>query len=209
MTDPVQINDPARIRALAHPLRLALLDLLDDLPEATATDCAARLGESVASCSFHLRTLERYGFVERGTRRGKEKPWRLVTKSWDVRPDPDAPSSPNGPSTLGSGASTRAMTELATILVGREAERLRAFIAQIQAEKTAWVNASTISTSSFWATAEETAELSETVRNLSERFRDRHEDPASRPPGARRVRLFATVNPDPTDEVRDDGAADG
>lgn len=203
MADPVRITDPARIRALAHPLRLALLDLLEGVNEATATDCAVRLGESVASCSFHLRTLERYGFVERGDRRGKEKPWRLVTKTWDVRPAREAVA-------FGyTGASTRATAELAAILVGREAERLRAFLGHYEKEEAAWVESSTISTSSFWATAEETAAISETLRELARPFRDRDDDPASRPSGARRVRVFATVNPDPSGIATGGGVDDG
>src|SRR5690606_31380155 len=84
------ISDPGRIRALAHPLRLELLDHLRDVGEATATECAAQVGESVASCSFHLRMLAKYGFLERAERRGKEKPWRVVGEgsSLQSRPDP-------------------------------------------------------------------------------------------------------------------------
>ena len=57
------ISEPERVRALAHPLRLALLDFLEDGGEATATRCAEATGESVASCSFHLRILAKYGFM--------------------------------------------------------------------------------------------------------------------------------------------------
>src|SRR5690606_30942861 len=63
--DLPRLDDPARLRALAHPIRLRLIEELGDLGEATATDCARRVGESVASCSFHLRQLEKYGYVER------------------------------------------------------------------------------------------------------------------------------------------------
>src|SRR5687767_497769 len=69
-------SDPERMRALAHPLRLALLQYLDDVGEATATQCARHTGESVANCSFHLRLLARYGFVEPAEQRGRERPWR-------------------------------------------------------------------------------------------------------------------------------------
>jgi hypothetical protein len=35
------------------------------------------LGESPASCAFHLRTLAKYGFVEKaGGGRSRERPWR-------------------------------------------------------------------------------------------------------------------------------------
>ena len=94
MDGATHISDPARIRALAHPLRLELLDHLRDAGEATATECAAQVGESVASCSFHLRMLAKYGFLERAERRGKEKPWRIAREAANLnsRPDPDVPS---------------------------------------------------------------------------------------------------------------------
>ena len=95
MTDDpggVPVTDPHRIRALAHPLRLALLELLGDGP-ATATECAASTGDSVASCSFHLRMLAKYGWIEPAERRGREKPWQLVTQGRDLRPETDNPES--------------------------------------------------------------------------------------------------------------------
>lgn len=83
-------SDPARIRALAHPLRLRLLDLLDAEGDLTATQCAARTGESVASCSFHLHTLARHGYVEAAPPRGRERPWRSVRER-PSRYDPALP----------------------------------------------------------------------------------------------------------------------
>ena len=59
MSDRLSTSDPATMRALAHPLRLDLLDLLGDGP-LTATQCAEATGESVASCAYHLGTLAKY-----------------------------------------------------------------------------------------------------------------------------------------------------
>src|SRR6202050_1586632 len=60
----MQISDPKAIRALAHPLRLDLLELLTAGGPATAAHCGRILGASQASCSFHLRQLAKYGLVE-------------------------------------------------------------------------------------------------------------------------------------------------
>lgn len=60
----MQISDPKAIRALAHPLRLDLLEVLTAVGPATAAQCGRVLGVSQASCSFHLRQLAKYGFVE-------------------------------------------------------------------------------------------------------------------------------------------------
>jgi DNA-binding transcriptional ArsR family regulator len=189
-THPRQVTDPERIRAMAHPTRLELLDFLNDVEVATATECAAHIGESVASCSFHLRMLEKYGYVERAPQRGREKPWRKVSSGWDMRPAPEQPGS------------RTAVAELAGLQLTRQSERLHRFLRQLDREAEDWVQASTITTSSFWATAEELAELTRDLRALSERFAGRADDPSLRPPAARLARLFAAVNPDPvsTDE---------
>src|SRR5881409_1064673 len=65
------------MRALAHPTRLALLDHLHAVDQATATECAAAVGESPSALSYHLRALARWGFVEEGEGGvGRERPWR-------------------------------------------------------------------------------------------------------------------------------------
>jgi len=67
------------MRALAHPTRLALLDHLHTVVEATATQCAEFVDDSPSSCSYHLRALARWGFVEEGAPRpGRERPWRAA-----------------------------------------------------------------------------------------------------------------------------------
>ena len=183
-----RITDPERIRALAHPVRIALLDYLGDVAEATATECAEALGESPASCSFHLRTLEKYGYIERAERRGREKPWRVKVADFDMRPDPEVPGS------------LHAVQAVAAM--GLESEFLRAtdWFARIDRESDEWVQATTFTRSSFWATAEELAQLSHDVQEITDRFAGRHTNPSKRPPGARYSRFFAVVNPDPQDE---------
>jgi DNA-binding transcriptional ArsR family regulator len=70
-------RDPQAIRALAHPVRMALIELLVHTGTLTATQASEALGESPANCAFHLRTLAKYGFVEEaGGGRGRERPWR-------------------------------------------------------------------------------------------------------------------------------------
>jgi len=182
-----RITDPERIRALAHPVRIALLDHLGDVGEATATECAEALGESPASCSFHLRMLEKYGYIERAERRGREKPWRVRVADFDMRPDPDVP---------GSLLAVQAVASM-----GLESEFLRAmdWFSKVDRESDEWVQATTFTRTSFWATAEELAQLSRDVQDITDRFAGRHADPSKRPEGARFSRFFAVVNPDPVD----------
>ena len=142
MSHPItRITDPERIRALAHPLRLELLDYLASVEEATATQCAEVTGESVASCSFHLRMRAKYGYIEPGERRGREKPWRAKRGGLkDMRPSPDVPGS------------LAAVTELGSMWVQREAERIQVFLENTHREDAGWVDASTIAIADFWAT---------------------------------------------------------
>src|SRR4051794_27237968 len=81
----VQLTDPRALRALAHPTRLQLVGLLRQEGPLTATQAGERLGESPASCSFHLRQLAKWGLVEEaGGGRGRERPWRATARytSW-------------------------------------------------------------------------------------------------------------------------------
>jgi predicted transcriptional regulator len=60
----LDLTDPKAMRALAHPLRWALLEALTHAGTLTATQASEMLGESPTNCAFHLRTLAKYGFVE-------------------------------------------------------------------------------------------------------------------------------------------------
>jgi predicted transcriptional regulator len=86
----LNLTDPKAIRALAHPVRWALLEALSQAGTLTATQASEMLGESPANCAFHLRTLAKYGFVEEaGGGRGRERPWRQSYDgmSWRTRTD--------------------------------------------------------------------------------------------------------------------------
>lgn len=90
--DQLELTDPRAMRAVAHPVRVDLLAALAGGPK-TATECAEIVGESPQSCSYHLRTLAKYGFVEPAeATNGKERPWRKVARGlrWSAEEDPDA-----------------------------------------------------------------------------------------------------------------------
>lgn len=190
--EPGPSTGPERIRALAHPVRLEILEFLERVTEATATECAQHTGQTVANCSFHLRTLAKYGFIAAATPRGREKPWRSRTDALDLRPDVSSP------------ASVRAAGELASLTLAREADRLRAYFARAAAEPGEWRRASMLTSDTFWATAGELRALADEIIALTARF-DGRSEPANRPQGARLSRLFAAVNPEPEQEPRPGG----
>jgi predicted transcriptional regulator len=98
----LDVADPIRLRALAHPLRLRLLRLLREHQPVTGAQLAELTGESTASISYHLATLAKHGFVEHDpgpapTRR--HKPWRTTYQSLRIESLPtDGPpiNSPEG-----------------------------------------------------------------------------------------------------------------
>jgi hypothetical protein len=84
--EQLTITDPTVIRALAHPVRMGLIELFGVRETLTATQASEALGESPANCAFHLRTLAKYGFVEEaGGGRGRERPWKASTGSIRIR----------------------------------------------------------------------------------------------------------------------------
>lgn len=190
-TRELQISDPVRIRALTHPLRLELLDVLTDGP-ATATECAEATGQSVASCSFHLRTLAKYGYIEPDERRGREKPWRLAYTRRDIRPSEDS-------------GSKRAVGEVAELFVDRSVESIRHWLSGVTEETLEWINASTVYGSAVWATVDELAELSQAIQEITAPYRGRNDDPDLRPEGSRPVTVFAAAHVDVDRERRDRG----
>ncbi|KAA9154499.1 helix-turn-helix transcriptional regulator [Amycolatopsis acidicola] len=72
-----RVRDAELMRALAHPLRSALLGYLMSVGPRTASECAAAVDSTASNCSWHLRQLAQWGLVERveGTD-GRERPWR-------------------------------------------------------------------------------------------------------------------------------------
>lgn len=78
---PVVISDPQAIRALAHEARLeALEELFASQSTRTATELASRCGLTPSAMSYHLRALEKYGFVERSPSEGdgRERRWKAA-----------------------------------------------------------------------------------------------------------------------------------
>src|SRR3954454_24104834 len=56
--------DAASLKALAHPLRVQILRLLELREQMSVTSLAGELGETTGAVSYHLRQLARHGLVE-------------------------------------------------------------------------------------------------------------------------------------------------
>lgn len=84
---PVTITDPLAMRALAHKVRLDVIDeLFSSQRSHTATELARRFGLTPSAMSYHLRALEKWGYVVRaaGVGDGRERYWRAAGSSLNV-----------------------------------------------------------------------------------------------------------------------------
>lgn len=80
----IEITDPKAMRALAHPVRLAILERLQRHGPATATRLSPDVGATPSVTSWHLRHLAGFGLVrdaEAGTDR-RERRWEAAARGF-------------------------------------------------------------------------------------------------------------------------------
>ncbi len=183
--DPVKITDPKAIRALAHPARLAVIEELYSGAELTATECAQISGLTPSAMSYHLRSLEKVGIVERVEHAGdgRERPWRAAGAYLQVESD--------------SGIAEAAA--LGTIVLSRLGEQFAAWINRRGAESKQWQDASIVASGRVWLLPEELKEIGATIEKLLDDYRDRAA--GDRPDDARRVRFSIFAFPSEAPEV--------
>jgi DNA-binding transcriptional ArsR family regulator len=180
------ISDPAVMRALAHPARLAIMEHLTSTGAAvTATECADVVGLSPSATSYHLRELARYGLVEEAPSRGdaRERLWRSAVGSFNLDAGQQAGAEAH--------AAVRAIVE---IFVAKELERVRDWLRRAPGEPKEWYDAAWQSRSTLLLTAQELTELNEAVMELFGPYvRRTRTDP---PAGARTVSAYFTTLPE-------------
>ena len=96
------VDDARTLRALTHPVRIALLEALGLGVAMTATQLGEQIGESPTTCSFHLRQLAKYGFVEEaGGGKGRARPWKLTSIGMNISGRPGDPETEIAAAALG------------------------------------------------------------------------------------------------------------
>ncbi len=154
-----RVLDSGALRALAHPLRVRMYDILSQYGPQTASSLAEMLGESSGSTSYHLRALAKHDLirerVEQGT--GRERWWERPEGGVSFA-NPEAMNTP-----AGRAASQIVMTEF---LRGRN-DQLMAFVQRgftgIDAE---WQEATLISTGTSRLTPAQSEELGHKIMAL-------------------------------------------
>ena len=90
LLDVFTIDRPEQLKALGHPLRLRVLEMLGQSEEASLTnrELAQRLGVDPGHLHFHVRMLLRAGLIDRADGgHGREKPYRAVARTVRVAPE--------------------------------------------------------------------------------------------------------------------------
>jgi DNA-binding transcriptional ArsR family regulator len=183
--NPVRLTDPKMMRALAHPARIAIWSHIGLRGSVTATECAEVAGLSPSACSYHLRTLAKYGFIEEdraSAANGRERPWRarLLALTMDEGPD----SSPAG----------RVAGRLLVENLRASAEEVRARYLDRRSEfPPDWQRASGEMFSVAHVTPDELSELKAKVLAVMEPYI--RLDPAERSPGALPVHILLDMFP--------------
>jgi DNA-binding MarR family transcriptional regulator len=176
--EPVILDDPGRLKALSHPLRRRILHELRVRGPATSTTLGEVLGTNTGTTSYHLRRLEKYGFIaeipERST--GRERWWRRTEDTRDLRmPAPGALAPEDRP----------VLDELLRLGNAEDMELLGRLPEAYRRDR-AWAM---LSRGFTHMTEEELAEFFESYLRLLRRY---GHGPEEAPPGARPlyVRLF-------------------
>ena len=180
----IRLTDPRALRAYAHPTRLALVGALRSEGPLTATRAGELLGESPASCSFHLRQLAKYGLVEEvGSPRGRERPWRATALYTRLPKVTDTPQQAD------------ASRLLYRVLAERYFDQVLRWLNRRGTEARAWQKAAHFGDEMLYLTAEELAELRRQIDALLRSYRPRTTEPARRPSGARLVTFLRLAFP--------------
>ncbi len=172
------------MRALAHPVRISLLELLIIDGPMTATESGERLGESPTTCSFHLRQLARYGFVEEaGGGPGRQRPWKVTSAGMVMGDD------------QGDHVTALAAAALQRMFLERHLRRLRAWRESRLRYPKVWRDLATENEYVLWVTPEELAEIELDLGRALMRFHERIGDRTARPEGSRPVEVLEFIFP--------------
>lgn len=178
--------NPRSLRGLAHPLRMRLLASLRLEGPATASQLAARLGESSGATSYHLRQLAEYGFVEDDPERGKgrERWWRSAHQG--TRTDEDLIRD-RDPEVQG------ALSTLLYEYAAQRAQEVNTWIATRHEWSQEWDEAADTSDYTLHLTPVQVRELGHKVSELMESYRDLA--PEDGAPDAAQVRVHSHIFP--------------
>ncbi|MFJ2635064.1 ArsR/SmtB family transcription factor [Streptomyces sp. NPDC087422] len=191
----IEITDPKAMRALAHPVRLAILEHLQRNGPATATVLAPRVGATPSVTSWHLRHLAGFGLVRDadpdpdaggdGRRDRRERRWQAVARGFRFEvPEDD-----------GDEEGRSAARLLSREMFLRSADLPARWAATVEPGlDPAWRRLSGLANTRVVVTPEEAAAIEDGIERVLAPYVTR--DAADRPAAARSVRLLRYTLPE-------------
>jgi DNA-binding transcriptional ArsR family regulator len=178
------LTDVDSLKALAHPLRQQMFNRLNRFGPATSADLAGVFGADRGAASYHLRQLERYGFIEEDTERsaGRRRYWKAVPLDLRLPYASEDPEIVAAADAIGGQWMEQAQRELHAYLSDRESFG-------------EFGEAAMHSFSTNTLTAEELAQFSEEYVAFISRW---HRYPAEATEGARPITVLFNAFPTPS-----------
>ena len=160
------VTEAAALRALAHPLRRRLLDVLHVDGPATASVLAEATDQAVGNVSHHLKVLHEAGFIEEAPELAKdrrERWWRSARRSWSW-----------SQSQVDEGAAGAAIARSTSALeIQRQFDKALAWLDAPADVRAHWADADFVTSSWLMLTPEELAEFGDEVVALVRRWSER------------------------------------
>jgi DNA-binding transcriptional ArsR family regulator len=193
----IEITDPKAMRALAHPVRLAILERLQRYGAATATQLSPHVGATPSVTSWHLRHLAGFGLVrdardaEAGADR-RERRWEAAACGFRFEV-PEEPEEEEGRS---------AARVLSREMFARSAELPHRWVTETEPGlEPVWRRLAGLANTRVVVSAEELGAIQEAIERVLAPYVTR--DPSQRPGDSRGVRLMRYVLPEGADEQTD------
>ncbi|WP_433538499.1 ArsR/SmtB family transcription factor [Micromonospora sp. CA-249363] len=187
-----EITEPQALRALAHPVRLAILDRLQRHGPSTATGLSPHVGATPSVVSWHLRHLATFGLVgdADGSTSKRERWWQATARGFRFSLPDDAE---------GQAAARQLRGEM----FARYAETPQQWLLQEEPRlDDTWRSLAGVADTSFIATPDELRELEEAIEELLAPYVRRKDDDAP-PDGAQVVRMLRYLLPVVADDRSD------
>ncbi|MEY9934415.1 DNA-binding transcriptional ArsR family regulator [Catenulispora sp. GP43] len=194
------IDDPRMMRALAHPARLAIMDILRREGPASATEVAPRVGISPSAASWHLRHLAGFGLVRDGEPHpdGRARRWEAAVRGFRFETPAEADDAE------GFTAARTLMREMMAHALAFPGHWLADIEPGLDAE---WSRAAGMSDTRVVVDAAELATILEGVEEVLAPYVNR--DAAERPAGSRGVRLVRYALPESANGANGAGGTGG
>lgn len=189
---PHRVLDAGALRALAHPLRVRIFDILSQYGPQTASSLAELTGESSGSTSYHLRALARHELIREveGQGTARERWWERPVGSVAFG-DTQVLQTP-----AGRAASQVVMAEF----LAQRHQQLIDYVMRADPDDAEWAEAGMITAASTRLTLEQIRELSRRIQEVVDEYIDDYRDQEG--DGVRVVAIRADVFPLPREARR-------